>query len=192
MASENLPDGKLETMVTYLEMTERPRAVHWMPSAGKLAFMRAERPIVSFYRYLYNTVGEPWLWYERRALSDEALGRIIRDKAVDVYVLYVDGVPAGFGELDRRHRNEIEIAYFGLIPEFMGRGLGPFLLYRVIEEAWAHGPRRLWVHTCTFDHPKALAIYQRAGFVPYKQERRVFDDPRRTGLLPTAAGPAEP
>ncbi|MDH3910901.1 MAG: GNAT family acetyltransferase [Rhodospirillales bacterium] len=89
-------DGKLETTVTYLEMTERPPHPHLVPPLGmKLALLRARPPTVGFYRFLYNTVGGPWLWYERRALDDEALGRIITDDRVEIYVLYANGVPAG-------------------------------------------------------------------------------------------------
>lgn len=181
---------KLETVVTYLEMTARPRAIHFQPAAETLAFLLAKDPPVSFYRYLYDTIGEPWLWYERRAFSDDKLAAIIDHDAVDVYVLYADGVPAGYAELDRRKEPDIELAYFGLIPEFIGRGLGVFLLHRIIEEAWAHEPDRLWVHTCTLDHPKALAMYQRVGFVPYRQETNTFTDPRTTGLMPPNAGAA--
>lgn len=188
MAGKKPQARKLSTVITYLEMTERPKPSHWAPAAGKWAFMLADRPTPSFYRYLYDTVGEPWLWYERRALGEEELAAIIHDPKVDIYVLYADGVPAGFAELDRRNSPDIELAYFGLIPDFVGRGLGPYLLSQALEEAWSHEPERLWVHTCTLDHPKALAVYQRAGFTPYKQETIEFEDPRRSGLLPADAG----
>ncbi len=188
MAGSKSKARKLSTVVTYLEMRERPKPSHYAPAAAKWALMLAERPTISFYRYLYDTVGEPWLWYERRTLGDDALAAVIHDELVDIYVLYADGVPAGFAELDRRKSPDIELAYFGLIPEFVGRGLGPYLLSQAMEEAWSHEPERLWVHTCTLDHPKALAVYQRAGFAPYKQETIEFEDPRQTGLLPADAG----
>jgi GNAT superfamily N-acetyltransferase len=133
---------------------------------------------VSFYRYLYNTVGAPWLWYERRRLDDSTLGTIIDDPKVEVHVLYVNGVPAGYAELDRCSGHEVEIAYFGLVPDFIGRGLGRYLLDWTLNEAWREEPRRVWVHTCNLDHPVALAFYQRAGFAPYKQETVLIDDPR--------------
>jgi len=188
MPSEDAASGTIETVITFLEMRAAPRSPRLTPPAGKLAFLRAEKPTLSYYRYLYNTVGEPWLWYERRALDDAALAATVHDPMVEIYVLYVDGVPAGFAELDRREAPEIELAYFGLIPEFIGRGLGKHLLHWAIEAAWSHAPERLWVHSCTLDHPKALAIYQRAGFLAYRQETKVFDDPRRTGLMPPEAG----
>jgi len=184
-----VPDGKLEMVITYLEMRERPTRPTTPHRAEKLALMRAEQPTLSFYRYLYDTVGEPWMWYERRRMSDDTLRAIIHDRAVRVFVLYVAGVPAGFVELDAREEGEVELAYFGLVPEFMGRGLGPYLLDWAVDEAWSYGPERVWVHTCNFDHPKAIAVYQRAGFVAYRQETKLVDDPRLDGTLPPSAGP---
>lgn len=178
-----VPEGQLEMVITYLEMTARPARPTTPHRAEKLALMRAERPTVSFYRYLYDTVGEPWLWYERRQMSDGALRDVIQDPAVFVYVLYVAGVPAGYVELDRRVTDEVELAYFGLIPEFIGQGLGQYFLDWAVDEAWRRGPRRVWVHTCNHDHPKAIAVYQRAGFVPYRQERKLVPDPRLDGAF---------
>ncbi|MDH3476133.1 MAG: GNAT family acetyltransferase [Rhodospirillales bacterium] len=180
-------DGKLDIMITYLEMTERPPHPHVVPPHGtKLALLRARNPTVGFYRFLYDSVGGPWLWWERRAMDDATLGAIIGDERVEIYVLYVAGVPAGYAELDRRHPPDIELAYFGLMPDFIGRGLGRYLLTWAIDTAWSNEPERLWVNTNTLDHPKALALYQRCGFRPYKQEAKIFDDPRITGLIPIA------
>lgn len=149
----------------------------------KIALFRAEMPSCAFYRYLYNSIGKDWLWYERRQMDDEALATIIHDEQVEIYVLYAGGVPAGYSELDRRDRPGIELAYFGLMPEFINRGLGSFFLRWTIDQAWTHEPTRLWVHTCTEDHPNALPIYQRFGFTPYKQEQVEIDDPRESGLF---------
>lgn len=187
--AQALPDetGRLEVIITYLEMTERPQeAPPHAPAGPRVAIMRAERPTISFYRYLYNTVGEPWLWWERRALDDAALSRVIHDDRVEVYVLYVDGVPGGFFELDRRHAEAIDLAFFGIMPEFIGRGLGPYLLGAAIDTAWFHSPPKLTVNTCNLDHPKALPLYQRFGFAPVSRETKTIDDPRITGLIPIA------
>ncbi|MCH7887909.1 MAG: GNAT family N-acetyltransferase [Proteobacteria bacterium] len=177
----------LETTVTYLEMTSPPRRPATPAPLGKLAVMRAELPTVSFYRYLYNTVGEAWNWSERRRLDDEAMRAIIRHPEVLIYVLYAAGVPAGFAELDLRRAGEVELAYFGLTPEYVGRGLGAYLLDWAVAAAWTRKPKRVWVHTCTLDHPRALSLYQRAGFVVYK--RRVEKVER---LVPVAlAAPSD-
>lgn len=175
---------KIETVVTYLEMTGPPTAPPPPVPAMKLSLLRAEAPPLPFYRFLYGTVGEAWLWYERLALDDEALSAIVHDPLVEIYVLYVGGAPAGYGELDRRGGSDIELAYFGMMPGFIGRGLGRYLLRWTIDRAWTHEPARLWVHTCTLDHPRALHFYQRAGFIPYRRETVEIDDPRAAGILP--------
>jgi GNAT superfamily N-acetyltransferase len=175
---DGLPVGQLEIAITHLEMLRRPRLPAPPPPALKLAVLRADSVSVPFYRYLYNTVGGPWLWYERRNLSDDELAAIIRDLEVDIYVLYAGGEPAGYAELDRRAMPDIELVFFGLMPHFIGRKLGPWLLHWVVDAAWTREPRRLWLHTCSLDHPRAIAHYQRAGFVPYKQERKLIPDPR--------------
>jgi ribosomal protein S18 acetylase RimI-like enzyme len=171
-------DGKLEVAITYLEMLRRPRLPAPPPPALKLAVLRADAISVPFYRYLYNTVGGPWLWYERRFLSDADLGAILRHPEVDVFVLYASGEPAGYAELDRRAMPDIELVLFGLMPHFIGRKLGPWLLHWAIDAAWTREPQRLWLHTCNLDHPRAIAHYQRAGFVPYRQEKKIIADPR--------------
>ncbi|MBF2761424.1 MAG: GNAT family N-acetyltransferase [Ectothiorhodospiraceae bacterium AqS1] len=161
--------------VTWLEMLDPsqriPPARATSESGGDIEFMtlRALDPPVSFYRYLYNTVGAKWYWYERRELTDDALEDIIRDPLVEILVPYCRGVPAGYVELDCRCEKEVKIAYFGLIPEFIGKGIGPSLLDRAIRSAFAGNdrrskPERLWLHTCTLDHPAALSVYLRAGF----------------------------
>lgn len=177
-ASAPLPPGKLEMIITYLQLRHAPAPRPPPQRAEAIAIVRARRPTVSFYRYLYDTVGQAWMWYERRLLEDMTLAAIVQHPLVEVYVMSLDGVPAGFVELDRRQGNDIELAYFGLLPEFIGRGLGRYLLQWAVGRAFEYAPDRLWVHTCNFDHPGALALYQRAGFEVYDQERKVIDDPR--------------
>lgn len=160
-----------ETIVTYLEMHAPPQRTRQCPVPPDTLVMQAVQPTASFYRYLYNTVGETWDWHERRRMSDDELCAIVQHPEVSVFVAYVGGVPAGYAELDARQLPDIELAYFGLLPEFIGKGLGGFLLDWAVDQAWSFQPHRLWVHTCTLDHPNALAVYQRAGFVSYKQER---------------------
>jgi GNAT superfamily N-acetyltransferase len=146
--------------------------------------MRAERCTVSFYRYLYNTVGERWVWFERRLWSDEALANYLKRPEIEVSVLHAWGVPAGFFELERAASGDTELAYFGLVPEFIGRGFGAWFLNAAIDTAWLGNTRRVWVHTCTFDHPRALGLYQKCGFRVYERRPVQFDDPRLSGALP--------
>ncbi|HEY7609541.1 MAG TPA: GNAT family acetyltransferase [Alphaproteobacteria bacterium] len=180
---------RIEIVITYLEMKAPPPPPPPRQPHHQLALLRLAKPSVAFYRYLYGAVGEPWFWYERRMLADEELAALIGAPGIEISVLYADGEPAGYVEMDYRNKADrsesgVNLAYFGLVPRFIGHGLGGFLLGRAVEEAWRRGARRLWVHTCTLDHPRALALYQKAGFVPYKQETKVIDDPRALGLIP--------
>jgi len=173
----------LDDVITYLEMLERPMGRRAPAPIEKLALMRAEACTVSFYRYLYDTVGEPWLWFERRLIDDAALAAQIRKPTIEIFVLYVRGVPAGFFELDIAAARETKLSYFGLIPDFIGRRLGPYLLQAAIDQAWSRPLDRFWLHTSTFDHPKALRVYQQAGFIVYARRPVSFDDPRERGIL---------
>lgn len=186
----------IEIVVTYLEMRAPSSRIRTRPPllGMPLQIPRLSSPSVPFYRYLYETVGAPWRWYERRSLSDEALGALLGDAALDVIVLYAGGEPAGFAEFARHPGQEVEIAYFGLIPHFIGRGLGRYFLDTVVDMAWTPHPRagrvrRVWLHTCTLDHPAALSLYQKAGFQPVAQDRKRIPDPMRTGRVPPYAGP---
>lgn len=176
--------GQIKKVITYLEMTSAPYSVPPSQPKGPIVIMRADPPTLSFYRFLYNTIGADYLWWERRGMSDDELAAVVIDDDVDVYVLYAGGTPAGFYELlTIPAKNDIEIAYFGIMPEFVGRGYGAYLLRVAIDEAWQRGPDRLIVNTCTLDHPMALPNYQRAGFEPYNQETHMIDDPHKLGLF---------
>jgi GNAT superfamily N-acetyltransferase len=114
-------------------------------------------------------VGRYYEWTGRMKLSDAELAALLHDPRLDVHVLMAHGVPAGFAELDRRIEGEIELVYFGLLPEFIGLGLGKYFLQWTIDKAWSSSPKRFWLHTCTKDHPAALPNYLKAGFVMYKE-----------------------
>jgi GNAT superfamily N-acetyltransferase len=157
--------------ITYLEMLARPERAVPPPRDG-LVVVHARRPTLAYYRFLYDAVGRDHDWTSRKKLSDEALAAILHDPRNEVHVLHVEGVPAGFVELDRRVEGEVEISQFGLAPKFIGRGLGRWFLAWAVARAWGYGPRRLWLHTCTQDHPAALPNYLKAGFSVYKEEVR--------------------
>ncbi len=152
----------VKTRVTYLEMKSAPMIDLSDPPG--ITVMRAEAITVSFYRYLYHAVGHDVGWADRKALTDKELMDIIGHEMVSIYVLYARGVPAGFVELDGRESPSIEIKYFGLMPEFRGRGLGSYFLKWTIRQAWTCNPRRLWLHTNDRDHPNALRNYIQNGF----------------------------
>jgi GNAT superfamily N-acetyltransferase len=125
---------------------------------------RWESPGTGEYRKLYGAVGGSWGWSGRLILEEEELQRILEAKTSEIYLLYSKCKVAGFAELDRRAGGEVEIAYFGLLPAFIGRGLGKFFLDWAVRRAWEGKTERLWLHTCRYDHPGAMAVYLKAGF----------------------------
>jgi GNAT superfamily N-acetyltransferase len=166
----------VDVKVYYLEMLAHNHQTAAPPGEG-LAVIHARKPTVAYYRFLYNTVGKDYHWYSRGKLPDAELAATVQDPLDEVHVLHVDGVPAGFAELDRRKEEEIELVQFGLMPEFIGQGLGKYFLQWTIDKAWSYRPRRSWLHTCTLDHPAALPNYLKAGFVIYKEEMKKTELP---------------
>jgi GNAT superfamily N-acetyltransferase len=166
MSSFQGPAGQrtLKVVMTFLEMAGPPRRAHRPAPLKQLAVLRAHEPSLSFYRYLYNTIGAPWHWTDRRLMGDGELAAIIGDEKVEIYVLYVGGVPAGFVELDFRQSPRVELTAFGLMPEFNGQGLGRYLLQWALDAAWRPETELVTVKTTTADHPRALGMYQKAGF----------------------------
>ncbi len=122
------------------------------------------------YRALYNGVGAPWLWYERSVLSDSELAALIVDPAVSIYTLHQADEILGYTELRHGPKDETQILYFGLMPCHIGKGFGHYFLEWTVRTAFAAGIKRLWVHTCSLDHHRALASYERVGFTQYRQE----------------------
>ena len=165
------PRTIVEVTTTSLEMRAAPAPALAPPPDG-VRIVRADPPGVRFYRYLYDAVGAPWHWYDRKRWSDADLAAVVDDPRVEVHVAWRRGAPAGYVELDRREPGQCEVAYFGLVPEAIGGGLGLWFLRWAVREAWrAPGMTRLWVHTCTLDHPSALPVYRKVGFEPYATER---------------------
>ena len=183
--------GQVATIVTSLEMRTPP-----MPRplpASPLRLVRWQSPKVAPYRGLFRRVGEPWLWFSRLIMADQALAAIIADPAVEVMpVIDRAGVELGLLELDFRKAGECELAFLGLVPELAGKGHGRWLMGHALSLAWRKGIGRLWVHTCTLDHPSALGFYQASGFVPFARQVETFADPRLDGILARDAAPHVP
>lgn len=153
--------------ITHLEMTARSSVTVPSPVGMRLAVLRCSDMPVHFYRYLYEQVGRNHDWMMRRLQSDEEVAVAIHAPTSEIHVLYVDGAPAGFVELDLCALPEsAAILHFGLIGDFHGRGLSRFFLNEGISAAWAHGPQRLALQTNSLDSPRALQLYQTMGFVP--------------------------
>jgi len=186
-----VPKGEIATIVTSLEMTTPPRPAPLPPSPFRLERWRT--PAAERYRALFRRVGAPWLWFSRLAMEDRALEAIVHDPAVEVFaVVDRQGIEIGMLELDFRAAATCELSFFGLVPELAGKGHGRWLMAQALGLGWRKGVERLWVHTCTLDHPGALRFYRRSGFVPFAQAVETFADPRVAGLLPRDAAPHVP
>lgn len=168
---------RIPMTVTFLEMKEKPKALPPPQPRGKVALLKAENPPTHFYRYLYDTIGAEYYWVDRKKLTLEDLAQIIQDPLNQLFVLYREGSPAGMAELDLRKVGQANIAYFGLMPEAIGRKLGYFFLYHTCINAWLQPIQRLTINTCTLDHPRALPLYQRLGFTAYAREERFVELP---------------
>lgn len=141
----------------------RPVNIHTM-------LVRTDDIPIHFYRYLQTEVGGPWHWVYRLRLNNEELSQHIHRETTDIDVLYTDGAPAGFYEIDRSDPDSTDINYFGMMSHAIGKGLGKWFLAQAINAAWENEPTRVTVNTCTLDHPAALGLYQKLGFQPIGQE----------------------
>jgi GNAT superfamily N-acetyltransferase len=178
----DVPAGKIAAVVTHLEMTARlaPRP----DPAGSWALRRVDVSKLDWYRDLYCRVGQQWLWISRIRMPDAELAAIIQSPPVEVYALAHEGRDEGLLELDFREPGQCEIVSFGVTEKLVGTGAGRWLMNRALELAWSRPVTRVWLHTCTFDHPAALAFYQRSGFRPFRRQVEVLNDPRLDGTVP--------
>jgi GNAT superfamily N-acetyltransferase len=181
----DIPPGKIAAVVTHLEMTERP-ALHPDPE-GAWTLRRVPSPDLDWFRDLYRRVGEEWLWFSRLQMADAELAAIVRSPMVDVHALVREGRDEGLLELDFREAGQCELAFFGVTASLIGSGAGRWLMNRALELAWSRQVSRVWVHTCTLDHPSALAFYQRSGFRAFRRQIEIADDPRLDGTAPRSA-----
>jgi GNAT superfamily N-acetyltransferase len=185
-----LPPGKLAAVVTWLEMRDRPAVGPPLPEG--VTMIRDPGPEVEEYRRIFREIGEPWLWFGRLEMSDQELAAHLGQEGIEVYWLNSGGIAIGLLELDRRTPTEVEIVYFGLVGGWTGRGAGSAFMAAALDVAWRDDTSRVWLHTCTLDHPRALVFYQKFGFVSYQRGLELYDDPRLSGILPRDAGPQVP
>lgn len=213
----DVPAGRIATIVTWLDMRARPEPRPELPpeagdgaGAGNAAtnwdLRRESRPDLAWYRDLFRRVGEDWLWFSRLKMPDAELAAILHDPRVEVYALWHRSGGSGSGdgggsggaqaegllELDFREAGACELAFFGLTPALLGTGAGRWMMNRAIARAWTQPIERFWVHTCTLDHPRALAFYQRSGFTAIRRQIEVAPDPRLEGVAPLSAAPHVP
>ena len=191
MPLDPVPTGHVATIVTSLEMRVRPRP-RPMPDSD-LRLVRWAKPGLPAYRVLFRRIGAPWLWFSRLVMADAEVESIITDAGVQIFaVIDRGGLEVGMLELDFRTKSQCELAYFGLVRELAGHGHGRWLMAQAMALAWTRDVARVWVHTCTLDHPSALGFYRAQGFTPYARAVETFEDPRLAGLLPRDAAPHVP
>jgi GNAT superfamily N-acetyltransferase len=181
----DVPAGKIAAVVTHLEMIERP-ALRRGPE-GAWTLRRVPSPDLDWFRDLYRRIGEEWLWFSRLRMADAELAAMIQSPLVEMVALVHDGCDEGVLELDFSNAGQCELRLFGVTADLIGGGAGRWLMNRALELAWSRQVSRVWVHTCTLDHPSALAFYQRSGFRPFRQQIEIADNPRLDGTAPRSA-----
>lgn len=165
----------IEVTRTYLEMRE-PSELNGAKLDDPEIQIEVQRDCsVELFRFLYVEVGKNYHWIDRLPWTDEDIRAHLAQPEVTVWLMTYGAERAGYFELRKCEDGSTEIAYFGLLPEFIGRGLGKHLLTCATEQAWADGANRVWLHTCTLDDPAALPNYLKRGFRPYKTERYFID-----------------
>lgn len=189
MAPQDVPKGHVATIITHLEMGEKPA----LPATeSSLTLESWPNPLVAEYCALFRKVGEPWLWISRLLMDADELKPILDDPAVEISIVRDGEEPVGFIELDFRVPGQCEIAFFGLVPAMNGKGHGRWMMNQALELAWRENIERVWLHTCTQDSPRALPFYQQCGFRIFRQQIDMMSDPRLSGHLPETAAPHVP
>jgi len=159
----------LPARVTYLEMVQPVLESTPEPNEGEeveMSIVQVKNCPVHFYRYFYDRIGEKHHWVHRRKLQDATLSAVLQSPETCLYLLYLDGCPAGFCEMNLGNWPDLEIVYFGLMAEFQNRGWGRFFLSAMVVEGWRKKPERITIQTNTLDSPHALTLYQQLGFYP--------------------------
>ncbi len=176
-----------EVTTHYLEM-KSPSSLKSKDESKGMQVQECEIKRFRLNRFFYQFVGEAWEWTDRLSWSDEQWKSYAESDNPRTWVAYYKGSPAGYYELQRQDDGDVEIAYFGLAPRFIGQGFGGYLLSRAINSAWEwRGTKRVWVHTCTLDHPSALQNYKARGLEVYRVETAIYS--RVKGRTPTSLTP---
>lgn len=182
--------GKLANVQTFLEMRAKP-ALRDAPH-GPWKLERLQHPDLARYRAVVHRVGDEYLWASRLTMSDSELEGFLEHPQIEAYLLVADSGDEGVLELDFRAGDACELSLFGVAVSLVGTGAGRWLMNHGIEIAWSHPIERFWLHTCTLDHPNALAFYQRSGFRPFRREIEIYGDPRVLGITRRDAAPRVP
>lgn len=186
----SLPPGKIAAIVTYLEMGHPPDWIEDQPEQN-LLLVEQTAPDPVWYINMFKDIGTPYLWTSRLRLDGATLRATLTEPGRRIFKADLSGQTIGLVEL-MHNGSSVEIGFFGLKPGQTGRGLGRSMMAAALKLAWQGETKRVWLHTCTFDHPYALRFYQQCGFRPISFCVEVMDDPRLTGLLPETSAPHIP
>jgi len=186
----DLAPGKIASVVTYLEMRERPAFADSSTSGVQLR--QVKNPELDWYRALYRRAGAQWLWFSRLEMTDAQLAAVLYSSNVEFFLAEREGKEIGIAELDRSQLPDVEITSFALFSEAIGKGLGRAFMTQLLDRAWTRATERVWLHTCNLDAPAALIFYIKCGFRAFRLAIEVADDPRIRGILPEDAAPQVP
>src|SRR5437773_8349498 len=173
--SSTKPLSTIEVTRTYLELRAPSELRAARSDDQRICVERLTNCEPSRYRQLYVEVGKNYHWMDRLPWTDEQITDHLQQPEISFWLMTHDGAMAGYFELRQCEDGSVEIAYFGLLPDFLGRGLGKHLLTCAAEQAWTDGANRVWLHTCTLDDPAALPNYLKRGFRPFKTEKYSID-----------------
>ena len=165
----------IEVTRTYLEMRDPAELQGARSEDPRVRIEQMPECPASVFRHLYVEVGRNYHWIDRLPWTDEDIVAHLGEPENSLWLMTADGATAGYFELRRCEDGSVEVAYFGLLPEFLGRGLGKHLLTCATEQAWAAGANRVWLHTCTLDDPAAMPNYLKRGFRAFKTETYTID-----------------
>jgi GNAT superfamily N-acetyltransferase len=186
----DLPPGKIANVVTFLERApSAPTAPDGHPD---LSVQHVTAPTAAWYRDLYWRIGGDWLWFSAMVIPDAQLAAILADPATTILALMREHDAVGLAELSFATPGEVQIVTFGVVPPAIGTSAAATLMAGALAEAFRPGIKRVWLRTCTFDHPAAIRFYLKHGFRAYKYAIEVLDDPRLQGLVPAAVAPHVP
>ena len=164
----------MDTVTTYYLEMNSPDALNSKEAANGLLVLECEIKQFLFNKFLYELVGAAWAWTDKLVWPDEQWIAYAENDNLRTWAAYYMGSPAGYYELQQQAGGNVEIAYFGLGQKFIGKGFGGYLLSHALKSAWAwEGTKRVWVHTCTLDHPSALRNYQARGMEIYRETTKV-------------------
>lgn len=154
----------------FLEQHAPPSFLSHFEVRQDVQAFRASHITPDYYKSLYQSVGEDIGWVDRLLMNTQELEALLADEHTIIFILYQQGKPIGFAELNAQKPTDIKIEYFGIEPNARGQGLGKYFLHWVLEAAWRFAPKRIWLHTCELDHPAALTNYLKAGFQLYDEK----------------------